>query len=195
MAFKDYILSQGGIRTLKALTLTPPAPEAMDEAPYRSMLNTPVWTNLQFPKGSYTNDDGETINYPDETGETLRIDQVLLSVSQAKNIVTTAVNGRIGTIKEYISLNDYVINVRGALTGDGPTVYPKRDVERLIKILNAPVAIDLFSGFLNRFGISRAVINSFEVPEREGFRNWQGFTISMISDEPVELTIKREENI
>jgi len=194
MAFKDFIATSEGLKLAQKAAISPPPPEARDAAPYTSALGTPVWSNLQFEAGSYVNDEGETINYPNEAGDTLRIDQVLFTVSQAKNIVTTSVNGKIGTVKEYISLNDYVINIRGAITSDAPEVYPTEEVDKLLKVLKAPASLDIVSGFLNRFDINKVVVTGFDTPEREGFRNWQGFTITLLSDEPEELTIKRENN-
>ena len=77
---------------------------------FTSYLGTPVFSNLDFIGGSYKNLQGEQIEYED-----LRIDTVLFDVSQQKNVVTTEIQGRNGTIKEYISDGDFAINISGLI--------------------------------------------------------------------------------
>ncbi|MEI8137589.1 MAG: DUF6046 domain-containing protein, partial [Bacteroidota bacterium] len=51
------------------------------------------------------------------TGNTIVIDTALFNVTQTKNIITTSIQGRNGTVKEYISLGDYNVTIKGVLTG------------------------------------------------------------------------------
>jgi hypothetical protein len=116
----------------------------------------------------------------------------------AKNIVTTQIQGRNGTIKEYVSDGDFEIDVRGVIVGDGQNEYPSLDVEELVRLLTVPDTLTVTSDFLSRFssisplgieGIDNVVITDFSLPQREGFRNAQLFQFKMLSNEPIELTI------
>jgi hypothetical protein len=162
----------------------------------------PVFSNLKF---------GNIIfEVPDDNAETelktapinlqgITLDTVLMTVSMNKNIVKTAVQGRNGTVKEYISDGDFEIDVKGVIVGEGQNEYPGLDVEELIRVCTAPVTLKIEeSDFLTRFnsinpneveGISEVVITDFVLPQREGFRNAQLFQFKMLSNTPIELTI------
>ena len=47
----------------------------------------------------------------DEAGERLVMNDAVVAVSRAKNIVTTQLVGRDGTVKEYINAGDYQLNI------------------------------------------------------------------------------------
>jgi hypothetical protein len=64
-----------------------------------SKLGTVVYSNIIFNAGVILDENGVADNWLD-----FRIDDVLLSVSQSKKIVTTEIQGRDGTVKEYLSL-------------------------------------------------------------------------------------------
>lgn len=153
-----------------------------DDAQRTSMLGTPVWSNLEIKPFRYDTIEGETI----EIKNGIVIDTVLMSVSQSKNIVTTPIQGRNGTVKEYISDGDYQIDISGMIVSEDRK-YPESEVNELVQILKSPVAINMISEFLNWFDIHDVVVESFTFPQTEGVRNAQTFTISCISDTPVEL--------
>ncbi len=85
---------------------------ARDQPVAISLLGTNVYSNLIFDAGSYEKD-GKTTNF-----NSIQLDTVLINISQSKNIVTTALQGRNGTVKEYISDGDYVIQVSGMITSN-----------------------------------------------------------------------------
>src|SRR5688572_7578109 len=95
----------------------------------KSKLGTPIFSNIEFQELKYQ---------PLNVNKILRVpnisfDTVLFTVSQTKNIVKTAIQGRNGTVKQYISDGDYEITIRGII--DAPNgIYPKIQVENLIKI-------------------------------------------------------------
>jgi hypothetical protein len=84
-----------------------------------SYLGTPVFSNLEFIPGEYTDKNGAKIPYGEilKNGRntTFRVDTVLIDVSQEKQIIKTNIQGVSGSVKEYISKGDYQIKVRGAL--------------------------------------------------------------------------------
>jgi len=151
-----------------------------------SYLGTPVFSNLDFVGGSYKNLQGEQITYDD-----LRIDTVLFDVSQSRNIVTTEIQGRNGTIKEYISDGDFAININGIIVSPDGNEYPEKDVQTLVEILQAQTTIGIASRFLNDvFNVTDVVVMSYKFPQPEGFQNMQPFSIQCLSNDPVELQIK-----
>lgn len=130
----------------------------------------------------------------------LLFQEVVISVSQERNIVTTSLQGRDGTIKEYISNGDYGITLDIALTDyegepdeqtDEEFLLPKQDypisrLETLRKLLTTPQTVEVESDFLYAFGIRSAVVTSFSL-QQETHSNRQSVQIQMLSDEPYEI--------
>lgn len=141
----------------------------------KSMLGTLVWSDM-------------IIRDPNSNLE-LYLDTVLFEVNQSKNIVTTSVQGRNGTVKEYISDGDYVISVRGALVNSLGQAYPLDAMKDLIALTDLQTELNIVSPFLQIFNIYSVVITSKSFPQREGFENSQLFTLECLSDEPIELIL------
>lgn len=132
--------------------------------------------------------------------------EVIISVTQERNIVTTPLQGRDGTIKEYISNGDYGITLDIALTdyegepseqADEEFLLPKQDyplsqLETLRKLLTTPEAVEVESDFLYAFGIKSAVVTSFSL-QQETHSNRQSVQIQMLSDEPYEIKVTNDE--
>lgn len=144
----------------------------------KSYLGTPVFSDLNFPG-------------PDE-GDDVVLETVLIDVSQRKNIITTPVSGRNGTVKEYISDGDYEVRIRGVLVTPGSTAYPYDQVRALGDRLRQPEALDVICDYLRNFDIYKLVVTDYSFPQNEGFQNVQAFEITCISDLPEELI--EEEN-
>jgi len=105
---------------------------------------------------------------------------VLVSVTQPKKIIRTEIAGNNTTVKEFIGLNDYEINISGRLTGD----YGSRSVDilNLLKILTVNKTIGVTSRQLADLGITDMVITDFDLPQTEGEYSTQYFTINGVSD-------------
>ena len=186
------ILQGAGIDATKGL-LYRRIPQDKETPVKKSILGTEVFTNLTFQRGSYLPlDGGLPISYAG-----LTIDSVLMVVSQTKNIITTQIQGKSGTFKEYVSENDFQIEVSGLLTNKDNT-YPEFTVETLMTLFSVPDSLQVTSEFLNHFGvisptglsgIDEVVITDYNFPQQEGFRNQQLFNCKMISDTPIELII------
>ena len=71
-----------------------------------SQLGTVVFDNVLFPAGSYVDLNGITQNYSE-----VKLDSVAMVINLPKNIVRSRVSGRNGTIKEYISDDDFQIDI------------------------------------------------------------------------------------
>ena len=143
----------------------------------KTYLGTPVYSNLIFLTDN-TNIESD-----------LRIDTVLMSVDQSKEIVKTAIQGRNGTVKEYISLGDYVVNIKGAIVSPFPEKYPKDDIDLLLRYLSLDKQVGVSSFFLELFNISEIVIERYSVSEKIGSRNEVPFEITAVSDTPLEFQL------
>lgn len=126
--------------------------------------------------------------------------ECLISLNMEKNIVTTALQGRNGTIKEYVSDGDYNISIDAGVSTyemdkeEGYAFdYPKDAVKELKDILSLPEALEVQSDFLEIFGIKSAVVKAFSLSQ-ETHSNRQSINIQMLSDEPYEIKLKEENN-
>lgn len=157
----------------------PPDPQL-----YLSLLGTKVLVDLTFQGQTYQNELGQTFTFPDITLET-----VLLSINQTKNIVKTSIQGRRGTIKEYIGLGDYELNINLIIAGANG-VYPKSDVQDMITMLECPDPITVTSWYLAMFKIFSVVINSYDHNQDEGQYSRQAISITASSDDEVNLRFR-----
>ena len=178
------VLANFGLQALKA-KFYPINDPGGDFPVATSEMGTPVFSNIGFLDGSFTNLEGERVEY-----EYLEINTVLFTVNQSKNIIKTPIQGRNGTVKEYISDGDFDISIRGLIVSSNPNRYPKEDVNKLMKILTVQDSLEITSPFLLRLGITNIVIESYSLPESEGFQNIQAFEINAVSDEPIEISTK-----
>lgn len=165
-----------------------------EEEPARySYLGTPVYSNFEIPAGQYKDNEGRVVDF-----EGIRLDTVLFDVTIEKNIVRTAINGRDGTVKQFISLGDYAINMQGILNGESNETnvgfevaqinsVPEKEIRKLNEIIKCPQEIEVISEFLDFFDISTVVIEGGGFTQREGFRDSVYINLGMLSDAPIEL--------
>jgi hypothetical protein len=147
-------------------------------------LGVPVFTDLTLQGSFYTdNITGEQITFPDIT-----FDAVLCTVDFVSRIVKTEIQGRDGTVKEYIGEDDARVTIQGVITGANG-VYPQNEVNLLNQWRKAPISKGAVCGFLQNLGISNLVVESFNLPQILGGYSYQTFTMNCISDIPVELVL------
>ncbi len=187
-----FILQSFGLQTLKPRLFIPgnplttdnldrDYPESGDIEPLtlsghpspKSLLGTPVFSFIELKTKTNTS--------------SIRIDTVLIDIAMRKNIIRTAIAGRNGTVKEYISDDDYEITLRGMLTSAVAEQYPEEEVNTLIDLLKLQEPLEVVSEYIQLFGIYDMVVDSYRFPQREGFQNIQLFEIKAYSDEPIEL--------
>jgi len=144
------------------------------ESDVQSMFGLPVWADVVL-KDNIAN------------GRQIQLLWVTVSVSMKKNIVKTPVQGKNGTVKEYISDGDYDIILEGGLFDENPTRYPIEEMNTLVYLCKLAEALPSLSGYIQIFGIHNIVIESFDFKQEKGIQNAQIFTIRAISDEPIEL--------
>ncbi len=194
----QIILNGFGLQNVKALYYKGvlPTEEPDNYKPLRpSYLGTPVFANLIFIPGKYKDKKGVEVVYGeilknDDLGENFEINTVLIDVSQQKQIIKTNIQGLAGTVKEYISMGDYQVSIRGALVSESSETYPETEVRQLREYLEAETAVGVASRFLSDiFDVETIVIEGFSFPQSEGVPNVQLFEISAVSDKPIELTV------
>lgn len=124
----------------------------------------------------------------------IELDAILTDLTMTKNIITTAVQGRNGTVKEYIADGDYNVTFRGVIASQDKS-YPQFDVSILRDLVQLGEALICESDFLRLFGVNNIVVQSYSIPQREGFQNTQLFELQCLSDQPIELIIDNEATI
>jgi len=159
-----------------------------NSALYKSELGTPVFIDVTF------GDKNNPTTYMElETGNIITVPvitfvAILCSVTFPRNIVKTEIQGRNGTVKEYIGEGDAQISFRGIITGANGH-YPADEVAALKKLVHAPVPIPVISEFLNNIDIYTVVFEDRSLEQDEGGYSYQTFSLNAISDTPQELKI------
>lgn len=95
-----------------------------------------------------------------------------------------------GSIKERWAQDDYEVTIEGLLMGTDER-YPEADVARLKSFCEA-ASVTALSPLLEVFGISRLVIESWEMPFTAGEAN-QNYTIKAYSDDIYKLLLSANE--
>lgn len=151
---------------------------------FTSKLNTIVYSNVIFNAGVILDENGAQVDKWDD----FRIDDVLLNVSQSKKIITTEIQGRDGTVKEYIGLDDFQVQITGRLNGTY-NVNPKELTRQLKIILSAGQPLEITSWYLQNLDITDIVVKDFNFGQTEGEYSTQYFTINAMSDKRFEAKI------
>ena len=110
-------------------------------------------------------------------------------VSQQRNIIRTPIQGRNGTIKEYISDDDYHIEIIGGIVSPYGNVAPHLDLYNIVNLMKIQNEIIIVSDFISQFGISNCVIAGANFRQVPGMRNQIDFTMNLYSDDPTEIQL------
>ena len=126
--------------------------------------------------------------------------ECLITLNLPKNIVTTALQGRNGTIKEYIADEDFQITLEAATDSylgnedkDIRFAYPVEQITELVKLLQLPVELAVTSDFLKMFDISSVVVKEYGLTQ-ETHMNRQSIQIQLLSDKPYEIKLKNNKD-
>lgn len=117
------------------------------------------------------------------SGDSFEFVECLIRINQSKHIVTTALQGRNGTVKEYISDGDYLLNIEaGVISENGVYDYPIDKMSQLARLLKLNETLSVQSDFLDVFGIDSVVVSDYGLTQ-ETHSNRQSIQISLLSDE------------
>ena len=124
-------------------------------------------------------------------GQEIQLKECICLVTLEKNIVQTALLGRNGTIKEYISDGDYQVEIAAALTSECDQ-YPKDELQKLMAFLKINDSILVGDdSFLGLFGITNLIVKSYGF-NQETHSNRQTFTICCLSDTAYEIKLQED---
>lgn len=125
-----------------------------------------------------------------ENGEGLTFADAVAAASREHRIVSTALTGRDGTVKEYINAGDWAVNIVIGLqcveNGEIADEWPEEELRQLRKLLEAKEALRVHSTFLEALNIGRVVIRSYSLSQMTE-ANYQVVEISAVSDEDYEI--------
>ncbi len=120
----------------------------------------------------------------------LELADAVAAVSRERRIVSTALVGRDGTVKEYINEGDWAINlvvgIQPVENGEILDAYPSEALRELRRLLDVKAAIEVHSEFLAIFDITKMVIRSYSASQMTE-ANYQAVSISAVSDEDYEI--------
>ncbi len=128
-----------------------------------------------------------------ETANGLALLDPLVTVGAPLNVVKTAIQGRRGTVKEYIGQGDYAVTIRAILATDlraaDRFAYPLPQVQALRALCELGVALPVSGFLLDVYGIKSLVVENVRYESLPGFVNLQAYEIECVSDEPIELSL------
>lgn len=177
-----FIINSEVIRRQQEADIRAKFPRSPQEpVQFQSDLGTPVYSFVEFPEGQYQTLDGETIRF-----DGIRLTTVLVDIGQVKNVVTTPIQGRNGTIKEYTSDGDWTITLTGRIVNQ-INAFPDVEMYKIKELVKVPDTIEVVCPFLNKMDISTVMITEATFTEIEGSRNQVDFEIYCLSDTPLIL--------
>jgi hypothetical protein len=133
-----------------------------------------------------------SVTFQGEQELELILDTALINISMYKNIVTTQLQGRDGTVKEYIAKGDYSISIKGVLDSGDMSVYPRQAVENLKTLLDLNTNLELISPFAQILGINEVIVQSYTIDQMPTGYNIQPYQINFLSDVPLIIKASNE---
>jgi len=147
------------------------------------LLGLPVYSTLHFPAGK---------GY-----KALTLLEPIIEISAEKNIIKTAIQGRIGTVKEFISEGDFVISVK-CIINEAKEVDeairrylpPYQELSKYYDLFQQSIALPVECKLLQIFGINNVVVTNYNITE-SGMVNVKNCSINLISDIAPEIQITK----
>lgn len=153
-----------------------------------SWMGTPILFQAKFLGGNYKKFNRGLI-------ERVQMDEMILppatmfSFRRAKDILRTKVAGSDGTVKEIITFDDWIIDVRG-LCLDEPTISARQQLEQLLKWEKLADSIEVEGSQFDLRFINRACLNDWADDVPMGKPGVISFQFQLIGDEPLELGLR-----
>lgn len=122
----------------------------------------------------------------DVVKEDLLMESAVVEIANTKNIVNTAIQGRDGTVKEFISNGDYQVSIKGTFAFKGLD-WPRDNVALFRQFMEAGMALKITHELLNSMGIYELVITDWSLPQ-SSFVNIMQYQINAVSDQPLDFT-------
>lgn len=106
-----------------------------------------------------------------------------VTMSSAKNIVMTKVQGRDFTRKELVSGGDLEFTVNGTIVSNEEGVYPSNDVQKLIQIMQHNGIINVQYFMFSEFNVDKIIIKSYSLGDVT-YKNEQPYSFTCVAVEP-----------
>ena len=141
---------------------------------------------------------GEFIN---NAGKYMMSPYTVLEITRAKNIVKTPLQGRNGTVKEFISMDDWHLHFKGFIINPNSNELPHELTAKMLSVFEINRHLTFNSEAFRRWAEMRMkvptedaacsviVIDDVKLPAMDGFENVQPFEIMAVSDNPVEIQL------
>ena len=165
-------------------------PEVNNDTPlYTSYMGTKYYTHVEL--SIPVNNNPNSLNPdPNTTTPSIIFRSALVTINQIRNIVKTDIQGRNGSIKEYISMGDYTIRIEGMIVSqdvNAPMRFPEEEVDAFKEIMEFTSDtndnnLDIICPLVNKFA-TRVVVEEYELKEIQGSINALEFSISLLSDD------------
>lgn len=108
-----------------------------------------------------------------------------IRVNSSKNIVLTKVQGRDYTRKELVSGGDLCFTVSGEIMSNYADVYPARDVEKFISIMQHGGIVSVNNLMFGQFKVENIIIQSYSL-DTPKYQNIQPYSFTCVAVEPNE---------
>lgn len=115
----------------------------------------------------------------------------LITINSDKNVVISRVQGRDYSRKELVSNGDIKFSVSGQITSKMPDVYPAKEIQKFVKVMQYKGIIKINNEMLDQFGITHILVTDFNISSKEGYKAVQYYTFNAIGLQPeneIEIT-------
>lgn len=137
---------------------------------------------------------GTWIAMPVKLGDMELPNEPLVSITLAKLIVETSIDGNDGTFKENYSNGDYQVSIRGiVIDEDDPDGYPEDIMRQLREVIERRTHVPITCDLTTLFNITHLAIRGVEFPVKEGSLGAQPYIITASSDREFKLKYRRKE--
>ncbi len=155
------------------------------------MLGIPVKYGVTVSQENIISDQGAVMSRDKKMNNTFKSDTLvwydptaIVTVQSQKNYILTKVNGRDYSRKELVSNGDIEFSITGRINSNLPDVYPTNEIQKFIQIMQYKGLVKINSQIVDQFKIDKIFIKDFSLPQKEGYRNIQEYTINCVGSMP-----------
>jgi hypothetical protein len=173
-------------------SLPAPAPHKVDGSNDAVLFDAVGNTLREYVNGTEIWLPTEFANIPASViaNTSLSLPYSVISIRGSSTIIRTPLNERKGTVKEFFSIDDYKITLKGFFIDIQNRVWPYDDINALKQVHEMGIAFSLDNALSNVFlsADDRVVITDFELlPVEGGRKHVRPFVIQLESDSVFEL--------
>ena len=189
------ILQTYGLNAMKVKFMQFDSVPLSDQPDKHSNLGTPIFDTITF----YGNGNNGDISYYDPqlqktvTVGKMTIDVALITVNQVVNVVRTKVAGSTGSVKQYITLDDYDVEIKLVLSSEISDTRPEQKIRQLLAITKSTCEVNVASNVLNLFGVTAVVFEGQQQFEQvESQRDLQKVSLHCLSETPFTIKVTQQ---